>query len=77
MQQFNEDLRVIVPPKWNRLEKRATCYCIEGYTYDLCQHKLALEMKQGALAKPVVLVPNKGPGRKRKATRALERSDIQ
>lgn len=67
------NLKIIVVLAFNNVKKEVTCFCKEGYTYNHCLHKMALEIYLGVRERIVLLQPNKRRGRKRRATKALEK----
>ena len=76
LQDFDADLKRLCMLKWDRAKKKAKCYCLEGFLYGICQHKVALEMFLGSVSRPIILQANKKRGRKRKAEGALQRDEI-
>jgi len=73
LEDMKDSLKKIVMLRFKRQKKKVTCFCKEGFAYDKCLHKLALEIYLGIQPRIVLLLPNKKRGRKRGATKALEK----
>ena len=73
LEDMKDSLKKIVMLRFKKQKKKVTCFCKEGFTYDKCLHKLALEIYLGIEPRIVLLLPNKKRGRKRRATKALEK----